>query len=84
MDLVIDHPSGERLAIEVKRSLTPALSKGFHQARADLALQHRFVEIPREGRLALAPGIDAVGLTELTTEMAGAIKNNSLATRSEP
>ena len=48
MDLVIEHPGGERWAIEVKRSLTPALSKGFHQARTDLAPQHCFVVIPRE------------------------------------
>jgi predicted AAA+ superfamily ATPase len=71
MDLVIDHPSGERWAIEVKRSLTPALSKGFHQARADLDPKHCFVVIPREGRFPLAPGIDAVGLTELAAELAG-------------
>ena len=47
MDLVIDHPGGERWAIEVKRSLTPALSRGFHQARVDLDTQHCFVVIPR-------------------------------------
>jgi len=70
MDLIIDHPSGERWAIEVKRSLTPALSKGFHQARADLDPKHCFVVIPREGRFPLAPGIDAVGLTELAAELA--------------
>jgi hypothetical protein len=55
----------------VKRSLTPALSKGFHQARTDLDPQHCFVVIPREGRFPLAPGIDAVGLTELAAELAG-------------
>jgi hypothetical protein len=70
-DAVLDHPSGQRWAIEVKRSLTPALSKGFHQARADLDPQHCFVVIPREGRFPLAPGIEAVGLTELAAELAG-------------
>lgn len=48
MDLVIGRPNGERRAIEVKRSLTPALSRGFHQACADLNPRHCFVVIPRE------------------------------------
>ena len=30
MDLVIDHPSGGRWALEIKRSLAPKLSRGFH------------------------------------------------------
>jgi len=70
MDLVIDHPGGERWAIEVKRSLTPALSRGFHQARADLNPSQSFVVIPREGRFPLAPGVDAIGLSELASELA--------------
>ena len=53
MDLVIDHPGGERWAIEVKRSLTPALSRGFHQARVDLYPQYCLVVISREGRFPL-------------------------------
>ncbi|MEA5424557.1 ATP-binding protein [Synechococcus sp. CCY9202] len=71
MDLVIDHPGGERWAIEVKRSLTPTLSRGFHQAQADLNPRQSFVVIPREGRFPLAPGVDAVGLAELAAHVAG-------------
>ena len=71
IDLVIEHPGGERWAIEVKRSLTPALSRGFHQARADLQPQHCFVVIPREGRFPLAPNVDAVGLAEMAVLLAG-------------
>jgi uncharacterized protein len=71
MDLVIDHPGGERWAIAVKRSLTPTLSRGFHQAHADLNPHHSFVVIPCEGRFPLAPGVDAVGLAELAAQVAG-------------
>lgn len=71
LDLVIDHPGGERWAIEVKRSLTPALTRGFHQARADLHPHQCFVVIPREGRYPLAPGVEAVGLAELAAHLAG-------------
>jgi len=67
MDLVIDHPDGECLVIEVKRSV----SRGFHQAHADLNPSHCFVVIPREGHLPLAPKVDAIGLNELATELAG-------------
>jgi len=71
MDLVIDHPGGERWAIAVKRSLTPTLSRGFHQARADLNPHHSLVVIPREARFPLAPGVEAVGLAELAAQVAG-------------
>ena len=71
MDLVIDHPGGERWAIEVKRSLTPTLSRGFHQARAELNPCQSFVVIPRVSRFPLAPGVDAIGLSELASELAG-------------
>ena len=71
IDLVIDYPGGERWAIEVKRSLTPTLSRGFHQARADLNPRRCFVVIPREGRFPLAPGVDAIGLAELAAQVAG-------------
>ena len=70
MDLVIDHPGGDRWAIEVKRSLTPVLGRGFHQARADLNPDHCYVVIPREGRFPLASGVEAVGLAELAALMA--------------
>lgn len=46
IDLVIDHPGGERWAIEVKRSLMPALSRGVHQARPTPASQWRQVLRP--------------------------------------
>ena len=71
IDLVIEHPGGERWAIEVKRSSTPALSRGFHQAHADLQPQHCFVVIPREGRFPLAPNVDAIGLAEMAALLAG-------------
>jgi len=71
MNLVIDHPGGERWAIAEKRSLTPTLSRGFHQARADLNPRRSFVLIPREGRFPPAPGVEAIGLAELATQVAG-------------
>lgn len=38
---VIEWPNGNRWAVEIKRSSTPRLSRGFQQARADLLPPHR-------------------------------------------
>ena len=65
MDLVLDLPSGQRWAIEVKRSLTPKLGKGFHQARSDLAPNQTFVVIPMEDRYPLGEDVEVIGVAEL-------------------
>ena len=65
MDLVLDHPGGQRWAIEVKRGLAPKLGKGFHQARLDLAPDRTFVVIPAEERYPLGDGIEVIGVREL-------------------
>ena len=39
-------PSEVRKAIEIKRGLTPSLSKGFHHARADLGPKRAFMSTP--------------------------------------
>lgn len=36
-DLVLDFPNGQRWVVEAKRSLTPTMTKGFHQASRDVA-----------------------------------------------
>jgi uncharacterized protein len=65
MDLVLDLPGGLRWAIEIKRSSAPRLSKGFHQARADLEPERCFVVYAGHERYPLAAGVDAIGVTEL-------------------
>ena len=72
IDLVIDHPAGERWAVEVKRSLTPRLGRGFHQARADLEPSHCFVVTPAEEGYPLAEGVEVVGLRALAERLVAA------------
>ncbi len=69
MDLVLDLPGGERWAIEVKRSSAPKLSKGFHQARADLQPHHCFVVYAGDARFPLMEGVEALGAAELAGEL---------------
>ena len=66
IDLVLEWPDQRRWAIEVKRSLTPSLGKGFHQARADLAPERSFVVIPGDTAYPLADGVEVVGAAALT------------------
>ncbi|MCS7037991.1 MAG: hypothetical protein RMN24_03395 [Anaerolineae bacterium] len=61
--------------MEVKRSLAPALEKGFRQACADLQPQRAFVVYADEERYPLAPGIEAIGLRALA-EFLGAMRAN--------
>ena len=72
IDLVIDHPAGERWAVEVKRSLTPRLGRGFQQARADLEPSHCFVVTPAEEGYPVAEGVEMVGLRALAERLVAA------------
>ncbi|MFM8604010.1 MAG: ATP-binding protein [Cyanobium sp.] len=69
MDLVLDLPGGQRWAIGIKRSSTPRLGKGFHQARADLAPQRCFMVYAGEERFPLQKGVEAISATELAAEL---------------
>ena len=69
MDLVLDLPGGERWAIEIKRSSAPRLSKGFHQARADLHPHRSFVVYSGDERFPLLEGVEAIGASDLAASL---------------
>jgi uncharacterized protein len=69
MDLVLDLPGGLRWAIEIKRSSAPKLSKGFHQARADLEPERCFVVYAGGERYPLLAGVEAIGIAELAMQL---------------
>ena len=58
-------------AIEVKRSLSPRLGRGCHQARADLPPEQTFVVIPGDGGYPLADGVEVLGLAQLAERIHG-------------
>ena len=66
IDLVLE-PPGERglWAIEIKRGLTPSLSKGFHYARANLGPKRAFIVYSGEESYPIAANIEAIGLREM-------------------
>lgn len=72
IDLLLAWPSGEQWAVEIKRSLTPALERGFHAACADIAPVRRVVIHPGTSRYPLAPNVEAMPLREFIAEIAPA------------
>ena len=65
IDLLLAWPGGKLWAIEVKRSLSPKLERGFHAACEDLAPVRKFVVYPGRERYRVAPDIEALSLEEL-------------------
>jgi hypothetical protein len=53
------------VAIEIKRSSAPTLSKGFGVACDDLGITQRYVVYPGSERFGMRQGATAIGLTEL-------------------
>jgi uncharacterized protein len=63
--LILELPGGDIWAIEIKRSLSPKVERGFHVACDDLKPARRFVVYAGTERVPLPNGIEAVGVAEL-------------------
>ena len=69
---MLDLPGSRgRWAIEVKRGLAPTLARGFHHARDDLHVDRSFVVYSGDDRYPVGDGIEAIGLREMATLLAG-------------
>ncbi len=69
IDLVLEGPGGETVAIEIKRTLTPKPSKGFKLGAEDIGATRRYFVIPIEDRLPLAKDIEAIGILPLLSDL---------------
>lgn len=70
IDLFLEIPGHHGAwAIEIRRSATPTLDRGFHQARQDLEPKRSFVVYPGETTFPLTPDVEAIGLQELTSRL---------------
>lgn len=70
VDLVIEHAGGQTWAIEIKRSLSARVSRGFHTARQDLNPDRTFVAYAGDERYPVAKDVEAIGVRELATRLA--------------
>ncbi|WP_339792967.1 MAG: ATP-binding protein [Imperialibacter sp.] len=60
IDLIIEKPGGGNFAIEIKKSLTPVLSKGFYHACEDVRAVERFVVYPGTEEYSIGNGVIAI------------------------
>ncbi len=60
IDLLLESAAGERIAIEVKRSLIPHPAKGFHYACEDLKVARRYVVYPGQERYPMNADTEAI------------------------
>lgn len=72
IDLLLTLPGGKLWAIEVKRSSSPKVARGFHLACADLKPAKQFVVYPGGERFPLPPDTEAIGLPALAQELQNA------------
>lgn len=69
IDLVLERGATERYAIEIKRSLSPSLSKGFYLGCEDIKAEKRFLVYPGKERFPLAKDVTAIPLAGMVTEL---------------
>lgn len=65
IDLLLELPNGKLWAIEIKRSLSPKVERGFHIACDDVQPSRRFVVYAGQDRVPMPNGIEGIGLFEL-------------------
>ncbi|MEQ1535973.1 MAG: ATP-binding protein [Burkholderiaceae bacterium] len=70
IDLLLAWPSGDLWAIEIKRSLSPKVERGFHAACTDLQPKRKLVIYPGQEVFPLGNDIQAMPLTALCQELA--------------
>ena len=69
IDLLIEMPSQKKIAIEIKRSLSPTLSKGFHFGCDSVGVDQRYVVYPGKERYPLSKDIDVIPLLDMMLEL---------------
>jgi predicted AAA+ superfamily ATPase len=72
IDLLLTWPSGTVWAIEIKRSLSPKVERGFHAACADLLPTRKLVVYPGAEPFPLGNDVQAMPLGALCGELAAA------------
>ncbi|MFD1628350.1 ATP-binding protein [Pseudopedobacter beijingensis] len=69
IDLIIDAGNKKRIAIEIKRSLAPSISKGFTIGCEDIRATHRYFVYPGYERFPLSKEVTAIPLKEMMKEL---------------
>jgi len=69
VDLVIEFPGGEVIAIEIKRTLSPKLGRAFHDSMNALGSTRGIYLMPKGERFPLSNNVEAMNLAEFITDL---------------
>ena len=69
IDLVIEQGVRQRVAIEIKRSLAPSVSKGFHVGCEDITATRRYIVYPGTEQYPVSNGVTVMPLVDMMTEL---------------
>ena len=69
IDLVIERGVRQRVAIEIKRSLAPSVSKGFHVGCEDITATRRYIVYPGTEQYPVSNGVIMMPLVDMMTEL---------------
>ena len=69
IDLVIEQGLRQRIAIEIKRSLAPSVSKGFHLGCEDIKATHRYIVYPGAEQYPISNGVIVMPLVDMMTDL---------------
>ncbi len=69
LDLVIEDAGGKITAVEIKRSLSPAVSRGYTESCATLGAAHGYYVIPQGEAYPLNRGTTAISLPEFLSKL---------------
>jgi predicted AAA+ superfamily ATPase len=70
VDLILQWPGGDLWAIEIKRSLSPKVERGFHAACADLNPTRKMVVYPGQESYPMGNDVYAMPIFQLCSELA--------------
>lgn len=69
IDLVIEFNQQKKYAIEIKRSLSPTVSKGFHLGCKDIQATKKFIVYPGKEKFPMANDINVMPLLDMVHEL---------------
>jgi predicted AAA+ superfamily ATPase len=64
VDLVLENPSGETVALEIKRTLSPKLTPGFLESMKTLEATKGYYIIPQGETFPLSESVTAISLSD--------------------
>lgn len=73
IDLVLARGNTPEIAIEVKRSSSPTVQRGFSVACEDLGITRRYVVYPGQEQFGLRHGAQAIGLSDLLQQLSAQV-----------